>query len=183
MAGLPTTAYAVLGLLSWGPRSPYDLAQFAAQSIANFWNISKSQVYGEVERLAGLGYIEGEAVEQQGAPDKTIYKMTPSGEDALDTWLADPSFDPQRFRSGFLVKVFFGHRMPDHVLEELINRSRREWQSAIDQLRPVVERVPSGSQFRYAFATARLGLKMSEAGLAWADETLRELAQTRRKKK
>ena len=55
---LPTTAYAVLGLVSFGETSGYDLKQFADRSINYFfWSPATSQIYAELRRLKSLGYV------------------------------------------------------------------------------------------------------------------------------
>lgn len=170
----PTTTFAVLGLLSWGPRSPYGLWQIAEQSLAHFWTISKSQVYGEVARLEELGYVEGEEVAQDGLPDKTVFRITEAGESALDVWLADPSHEPDRFRSGFLVKVFFGHRVPHQTLLQMVQTYEEETRRGVEALRTVLDMdLPPG--FEYARLTAQLGKRVGEAALGWAVDTLKEL--------
>jgi DNA-binding PadR family transcriptional regulator len=71
---LPTTSYAVLGLLTFAPTSGYDLAIAADRSIANFWPISKSQVYSELRRLEKLGLVRSREVEQDKRPDKRVFE-------------------------------------------------------------------------------------------------------------
>jgi DNA-binding PadR family transcriptional regulator len=42
---LPVTSYAVLGLLTYGERSGYDLTKLVEQSIGFFFTPAKSQIY------------------------------------------------------------------------------------------------------------------------------------------
>jgi DNA-binding PadR family transcriptional regulator len=77
---LPGTAYAVLGLLSFGPElSGYELRQLALNSLRFFyWTPAQSQIYRELRRLAGLGYVTGREVSQDSRPDKVAYSR-PAG--------------------------------------------------------------------------------------------------------
>src|SRR3954447_11967926 len=107
---LTTTSYAILGLLSFARMSGYDLAAVSQRSIANFWPVSKTQVYAELRRLAELGLATGAAAERSGGPAKTVYELTSAGEEALDTWLAEPTHERTRLRAPALLKLLLGHR-------------------------------------------------------------------------
>jgi PadR family transcriptional regulator AphA len=52
---LSMTSYGVLGLLTFGAMSGYDLTKQAERSIGYFWTPAKSQVYSELRRLAEMG--------------------------------------------------------------------------------------------------------------------------------
>ena len=77
---LPGSAYAVLGLLSFGAElSGYELRQLALNSLRFFyWTPAQSQIYRELRRLSGLGYVTGREVRQDGRPDKVAYSITES---------------------------------------------------------------------------------------------------------
>ena len=50
----------VLGLLSHGPRSGYDIKTVVDRSTRFFWAASYGQIYPELRRLEEEGLIEGE---------------------------------------------------------------------------------------------------------------------------
>lgn len=183
MKDLPTTTYAVLGLLSFGPRSGYEVAQFAEQSIANFWTIAKSQVYGELNRLEELGYVKATAVRQQRLPDKRVYRLTRAGEEALETWLDSPIFEPDRFRSGLLVRLMFAQRMRPELLKELLAEYRNSYEKAIDQFQMIVGQLSTSKDNLYSRGTALFGQRISEAITAWVDEISAEMSKERKKKR
>ncbi|MGH9169144.1 MAG: PadR family transcriptional regulator, partial [Acidimicrobiia bacterium] len=72
-ATLPTTSFAVLGLLTFGEHSGYELHQLVEQSIGFFLTPAKSQIYAELRRLVSLGYAVEREVEQDRRPDKRVY--------------------------------------------------------------------------------------------------------------
>lgn len=167
---LPTTSFAVLGLLSRGKMSGYDLVQFAQRTIGNFWTIAKSQVYGELARLERLGYVRGSDVRQERRPDKRTFTLTGEGRAALDAWLTSAGHEPDRIRSAFLVKVFFGDRMRPAAFAEMIDAYRERAGAAAGQLRRVASFLESDPDAAFMRATALLGLRINEAAQAWAEE-------------
>src|SRR5207248_3704919 len=54
--GLSTTEFAVLGLLSFGPRSGYELKKAAEAGVGYVWTAAKSHVYGVLPRLVEGGF-------------------------------------------------------------------------------------------------------------------------------
>ncbi len=168
-----------MGLLSLGPMSGYDLNQLAAASIANFWPISKSQIYAELSRLEEMGLCRGTDVSQQRLPDKRNFQLTRRGEIVLDEWLDASGHPPDRFRSGFLVKVFFGNRMSKRALRELLGNYEASAEQTAERLAGVVDAL-KGAEHRYRRATAVLGLRIARTCADWAAETARELAGERR---
>src|SRR3954467_311084 len=122
MSARPTnTSYAILGLLSFARMSGYDLAAVPQRSIAGFWPIARTQVSAELARLVELGLATGSAAERSGGPAKTIYELTPAGEEALDAWLAEPTHQRTRLRAPALLKLLLGHRSaPREAREQLL---------------------------------------------------------------
>ena len=180
MSARPTnTSYAILGLLSFARMSGYDLAAVSQRSIAGFWPVSKTQVYAELRRLVDLGLATGSAAERSGGPAKTIYELTPAGEEALDAWLAEPAVDRARLRAPALLKLLLGHRGPPRQAREQLLRFRARAAERGDGLRPLVERLQENPDAVYAWSTALFGLRLSEAIVAWADEVLAALPERR----
>jgi DNA-binding PadR family transcriptional regulator len=176
---IPTTSFAVLGLLGREPMSGYDLVRLVEDSIAHFWTINKSHVYKELARLEELGYITGTSVHQERLPDKRIYKQTAAGRKALADWLNSPGHEPDRFRSGFLVKLFFGDEMTPKGRREMFADYRERAESYRQHLAAIVESL-SADRDEFIRATALLGLREVEACLSWVDEVSKELPLERK---
>src|SRR5207244_12352068 len=76
--GLPAPTYAILGLLTWGEMSGYDLGKLIEGSIAHFFfKPAKSQIYAELRRLVGEGFATEREVAQDSRPDKRLYAVAP----------------------------------------------------------------------------------------------------------
>lgn len=178
MAALPTTSYALLGLLLPSPMSGYELAARVEGSITYFWPIARSQVYGELNRLEGLGYVRGADVAQDRLPDKRLYEVTREGAAALDAWLvADPEEGRERFRSSLMVRVFFAPRIPLAQRRALLERIRSSAAARRAALDAIVERLAGVPEAAAPRATALHGLRHAEATLAWLDEVSPLLVQ------
>ena len=76
----------VLGLLSLGPRSGYDIKTVVDRSTRFFWAASYGQIYPELRRLEEDGLIEGENA-PRGGRGRRVYKLTKAGREALTEWL------------------------------------------------------------------------------------------------
>jgi DNA-binding PadR family transcriptional regulator len=172
---LSTSSHAVLGLLSMAPMSGYELAQAVSRSIAHFWPMSKTQVYSELGRLEGLGYIEGTDVAQERLPDKRVFNLTEGGERVLDAWLSSDHGEGPTIRMPALVKLFFAHRMTKEQHEQLMLDFKADAEDALERLVPLAELLGGYPPAAYARATLRNGILSTEACVAWADEVLADL--------
>lgn len=136
---LPGTAYAVLGLLSFGAElSGYELRQLALNSLRFFyWTPAQSQIYRELRRLAGLGYVTGREVSQQGRPDKVAYAITDPGRAELTRWLEQAPVGPPAIRYDTALRLFFGHATTPERLREVVAEHRRHLERMLAELHAV----------------------------------------------
>jgi|ERR1051326_1836865 DNA-binding PadR family transcriptional regulator len=103
---LSNTAYVILGALFERPRSGYDIKAFADSSTRHFWAVSYGQLYPELKRLLDAGLIEG-TDQPTGSRQRTLYRLTRLGEEALADWVADTAVRPCELRDEMLVRLFF----------------------------------------------------------------------------
>src|SRR5215831_12288222 len=90
---LPTTAYAILGMLALRPWSAYELTQQARRSLNYCWPTAESVLYDEPKRLVRLGLATAKR-EATGRRSRTVYTITEQGRRVLDEWLATPPSPP-----------------------------------------------------------------------------------------
>ncbi len=173
---LPQSTYAVLGLIDKKPGSGYALAALADQSLGYFWPISRTLLYRELARLESLGWAVAIDVAQDRFPDKRVWSTTEEGRSALIAWLSRPAESPDGFRSGVLLKLLFGARMPAEALTVLLAEYRESLQATATQLAAIVERLQGGAPSAAMGRLAALhGLRTAEARLGWLDEIEAEL--------
>jgi PadR family transcriptional regulator AphA len=100
--------YGVLGLLAfWGPMSGYDIKRLFDHVLAPMWGAAHSQIYHELRRMNELGWVDMEREEQEARPDRKVYAITDSGQEALAAWQVEQPDEPQ-MRDELLLKVLFG---------------------------------------------------------------------------
>ena len=112
------TECAVLGMLTRGERSGYDLLKAIEGGVGFFWTPAKSQLYALLPKLVERGLLKARRVEQEKRPDKTLYRITPAGRHALRDGLmqASPAVD----RNAFELRVFFGEHLRPGALRKMI---------------------------------------------------------------
>jgi DNA-binding PadR family transcriptional regulator len=175
---LTATEYAVLGLLSGGERSGYDLKKRADSSVGYFWTPAKSRIYAILPRLVEAGLVRRRDVRQQGRPDKQLYRLTPEGRRALVEWLAHGPLEPDPERHLILLKLYFGELAGPEALIEQVRERREE----IERFRAELEAIDARSRRAerddlYARLTRMYGLAWADAIIAWAKAAERELAR------
>src|SRR5215831_8465335 len=89
VASPPVTAteVAVLGLLTDGEQSGYDVLRAAERSVGFFWTPAKTQLYAVLRKLVENGFATARLVRQSDRPDKTLYRITYEGLERLRTGL------------------------------------------------------------------------------------------------
>ncbi len=115
--------HAILGFLSYGPRTGYDLKKAFDASVQHFWSATQSQVYATLKRLSEDGLVEMETVRQQDRPDRKVYHITHEGQDELRTWLNRP-LAPSAPRVEWLIKVFFADQLSNDAIAGMLEHYR-----------------------------------------------------------
>ncbi|MGA4847425.1 PadR family transcriptional regulator [Streptomyces sp. G5(2025)] len=163
--GLPPTAWAVLGLLSFpGERTGYELKKWADASLRFFyWSPALSQIYAELRRLEALGYATSRRSGPEEPRAKRSYAITEEGRAALASW-AESGQDagPPVLKHPLLLRVWLGHlTAPDHLralVAEHIARTRGE-------LKEVRDALARADGAREAWSHPRVALRWSERRL------------------
>jgi PadR family transcriptional regulator, regulatory protein AphA len=158
---LSATAYVILGMLAWGPRSGYDIKAAVDHSVRFFWAASYGQIYPELRRLSEAGLVEGEAEPESGRR-RTVYRLTAAGERALREWLAE---EPETFetRDEGLLKLFFADSSPETAAASL-DAKRRYHEDKLRQLHAIEA---TGKPDGFPLVVLRYGVESSEWMIDW----------------
>ena len=176
---LSYTEYAVLGLLTFGERSGYEINALAHRTIGFFWRPAKSKVYTVLPRLVDRGLAAATPVAQEARPDKTVYRITPRGRRALRAWVSSPELIGGPGRHGLLLKLFFGAHGDLEALIALVQRHKRraeEQLAALERIDAGVDLDRDPDEF-FPYLTLLHGLEDARSTVAWAEEVLRLLAE------
>jgi PadR family transcriptional regulator AphA len=167
---LSSTEGAVLGLLGFGERSGYDLAQLASRSVAHLWTPSQSQIYKTLPRLVGWGLARRREIEQRGRPDKSLFRITAAGRKALRRWLDEVEEEPAEGRVVFPLKLFFCEFASAETAQAQLAGYRRYLERQLESYEALRE---GSARFDSVYPRHVLehGITRIRATLRWVEET------------
>jgi DNA-binding PadR family transcriptional regulator len=172
---LPTTSYALLGLLSFGRElTGYDLKKWADQFLRHFFGSpAMSIVYTELKRLEEQGYVAARDVATDEARHKRVYAITPAGRAVLAAWVADAPAEPPSLRHPVAFRVLLGDLVGPERLAEIVEEHRAHTEAVLEELRSMETTTDPG--LVYPRLVIRWSQRYHEHERAAADQLLREL--------
>ena len=180
MATQNRTLFAILGFLTHGPMSGYDIKKLVAESTENFWSESFGQLYPALRRLTEAGLIDKDEVPSEGGRPRHVYSINDRGREALAAWLREPTAPPP-VRIELLLKLYFGARSDRATNRQQILAYREQMVRDLERYRSISERLHRESaddiDLPYWLMTLRFGERDRTAHIAWCDETLAVLAE------
>ena len=156
--------YAVLGLLSLGPKHGYELKKEIENDLRPFWHIATSRLYLALARLENKGLISGEP-QSHGGRARRVYYITEAGRRELLRWLHEPVRAFRDLRVEFLAKIYFLRKLDPSSIPDLAR-------AQLDVLRGMREKLlvsqVAGDPLLECAREFRLG--MVEAAIRWLEE-------------
>jgi DNA-binding PadR family transcriptional regulator len=185
MTEINATAAVLLGLLRLGPApstrgaraegamTGWDLHETARASVAGFWNLTRSQIYVELERLTAAGFTAETGT--AGPRGQRRYAITDAGRDAFAHWLSEQArleARPDQLRSPLVLLVFFGEFLPPALLRRALHGHRLVRERRLEQLQAIGAALTERDERRLPTAVLRRGIALAELHLSWIDEVL-----------
>lgn len=172
--------YAILGILSFGPMSGYDIKKKIETSTSNFWSESYGQIYPILKQLVAQGLATQFVQEQVGKPNRHVYELTEIGQQELQRWLMEP-VEPQVERIEILLKLFFGHQVSIADNIRHVQQFRQLQQELLYKYEILEEKLKQNkldnSSIPYWLITVSYKLHVTESLIHWCDRTLKTLNQ------
>lgn len=116
--------YAIAELLSRRPLTGYELKKRFDSSITFFWHAEHSQIYAELKRMKKDGLVTFTVEQQDGRPNRKVYRLTAQGLAELRDWLAQPS-PLHELKDEMLVKSFAFDLIDPQVAADQLMRYKR----------------------------------------------------------
>lgn len=167
--------HGILGLLSYGRMTGYDIVHIFRDSLCYFWNAQTSQVYRELKTLKANGWATDETVAQSGKPDKKLFSITESGRAELNRWLTEDSTELVT-RFPLLMKTFFrGERsVSENIayfdgLRENCLRFAEKLQTTPPDVEGYADAVDDPNKAVYWQMTLDFGMLYTEMLLNWSE--------------
>jgi PadR family transcriptional regulator AphA len=174
------TPYAILGALSHGPKSGYDISRlFDSQSLF-FWSESYGQIYPTLKRLLEDEMVEMKSEARESGPERKIYSVTERGTEHLQLWLDDRALKSS-VRDEFMLKLYF---TPEADKTRTIERLE-SLQTQVEQHLETLDEECAG--FEEDALHRDLALSWArhyhEARLAWSQKSIEALTGKKAEKK
>jgi DNA-binding PadR family transcriptional regulator len=179
---LNSTAASLLGFLHDGPLTGAALYRTAEGRIGDFWSLTRSQVYRELDAMMSAGLV---GAGSRGPRDARTFTITADGRRAFRSW-AELDPEPETIRFPLLLLVGFGEHVPPARLRAHLTAHRAihaarlaAYEAIRDQAvgkagsltrKPDEESAadqPSPERRPFAMATLAFGLAYEAAVLDW----------------
>jgi len=175
---LNKTSLAILGILSRGPQSGYDVKKVFTTITSHFWQASYGQIYPLLKRLSAWGLVRRKSEESNRGRGKNIYSLTPQGEEALQNWLRSP-VETLPWRIEILLRLFFGRQAPvaESIKQvEIYQRHKQKELAKLQEIeRQLREERESDPDQPYYLLTVDYGKMVVQACLVWCEQSLARL--------
>lgn len=178
--------FALLGFLSYGPMTGYELKQNMDGSTSHFWNAKLSQIYTTLKSLEKKGLVRSSLQVQEERPDKRIYTITPEGKSNLQKWLAEPLTELAPHKNALLLKLFFAAQTDKETIVSLLRLQKKLHQRQADFYRiktrdliqGILQQNPALKKDGIFWEAARrFGESFEEMYVKWLNETITSLEE------
>lgn len=174
--------HALLTSLLEKPSTGYELANRFDHSMGYFWQASHQQIYRELGRMAEAGWVLVEDEASAGSRRKKTYHVLDAGRQELARWVAEPgttSNGDQTILIKLRAEAVLGPLGAAAELERLIEQHHQRLALYHDIERRDFSSPAPGHAEQLQHAVLRRGILAEESWLAWAEETLPLLDESR----
>ena len=114
--------HTILGFLSYGPHTGYDLKKRMDNSTQAFWNAHLAQIYPTLKQLKKKGLAETRVQVQTDKPSRKYYLITAAGRAELESWLLEPMNTAPQVKNMALLKFYFSGSLPKSAIIQQLER-------------------------------------------------------------
>ena len=167
-------SYAILALVGEDGAGPHDIVLLLRRAVTS-WAAAESHTYAEPRRLARLGYLSAERAPGK-TRERTHYRLTGQGRDALRVWLAQPTPFP-RIQDEAAVRLIAASIVGDDAALLASLRALRLGLDEVDAGLDVAEALEEAlaHRARYLRLAHQLGRSVVRSRREWLDVVEREL--------
>jgi len=156
--------FALLALLSEGPKYGLQLRQEFEARTGEVWPLNVGQVYTTLQRLERDGLVQADGADD--GPQRS-YRITDDGDTELHEWLARPPAESQPPRDELLIKVLVATQVPGVDVHDVVQVHRRHLVQLMQQYTAVKASAPADDVALGLVVDAELF--RLEAAVRWLD--------------
>ncbi len=176
MSRVNNSYYAILGILSVGPMSGYQIKTWVDEGVGYFWDIDYKQIYPTLKKLVEAGLATFEIVKSGTRPESKVYLLTEPGMKELKDWLVRPILEGKQSTQELMLKLFFGHHIPIEKNIEHIERFKTSSMAALQKLEEISECLEAEADkdafWHYRMTTVDKGKLLRKSEVTWCDHTM-----------
>jgi DNA-binding PadR family transcriptional regulator len=164
-------------MLKLGVGTGYDIKRIIDDTTRFFWTASYGQIYPELKRLRKAGLVTARD-EPRGKVKRTVYELTPKGEEALREWLTDRESVLFEIRDESLLRLFFADMLPREEVLANVRMQQLLFEHVLERFREIEVEARAGAveQGReYPYLVLRYGLDFITWARDWYAEVERKL--------
>lgn len=169
------TKYVILGLLTEGPMTGYDIKKIIDLRFSFFWNESYGQLYPVLKILTDDKLIQADKnIVGRG---KIIYSITNEGKKALVEWLESPT-EKETVRFELLLKMYFlGENSADVMKKHVVGfmDSHKNQLAMLDMFEKELRPIANIDNHEDVLRVIDFGQKVYRAYIEWCEETIHYL--------
>jgi DNA-binding PadR family transcriptional regulator len=146
-------------MLKLGAPTGYDIKKAIDGSTRFFWTASFGQIYPELKRLQKDGLVRSKQ-EPRGKVKRTVYELTPKGEQALQEWLTDRESVIFEIRDEGLLRLFFSDVLPREDVLANLRMQQEVFEMVLERFREIEAVARGGVEdgLDYPYLVLRYGL-------------------------
>jgi len=164
--------YIVLGMLSCGPMTGYEMKRWVKEALSYMWDISYGQIYPTLALLERSGLATMDEETSGGGRTRKVYQITDKGLEELRSWLRGPETKEYEL----LLKMCFGDQMPQDELIAKLAAYRQKREEEIVLMEHWAKDLENGPVFGpstpYYHMITRLGLSYFTNEVEWCRESI-----------
>lgn len=163
--------YALLGLLTTGCKTGYEMKQMIDRSLNHFWKQSYGQIYPQLKKLIEDELVSVTTTPQEGKPDRKEYTITHEGMRVLQSWVDEPVKTFPSEKNEYLLKLFFS-RHSDHShtllhLEQYEKDLKEQLSTYINIEKSIKDECKDHQDPLYWLLTLDFGKRKAQAAIEW----------------
>lgn len=171
------TKYAILGLLTTGCNTGYEIKQLIDRSLNHFWKISYGQLYPILKQLVEEGLATVQETNQEGKPDKKEYYLTDKGKQQLSEWLQSPINIPTE-KNEVLLKIFFSRHQPKNTTIFHLETYQEALRQRLDTYKAIEQSLDSSHEDApYWLYTLDYGKRITFTAIEWCEDTINKIRE------
>lgn len=164
--------FIILGFLTYGQFTGYDLKQMMTYSTSNFMSASFGNIYPALKKLEKDGLISSTQVIEKGRNKKT-YSINEIGKEEFMKWLEEP-INFMRSYEDILAKVFFYEKLPKESAIKLIKKLIDDIEEKVKELEKIEPMIKKSAE-QFQMSTLYFGIDHLKFMIDWYGKFIKDL--------